>query len=507
MRRQSMNADTLRKNISQFAPWLVILLCLAPEWFAFLKSNVFVFVNGWDEESYLSWQGVLGAKDLPGYYVSYLNLVLHNIGISGAIQNLIFDSLFFPITVCLIHASFKSVGFGGDRKFLYALILSLSSVLFNYANPVVPFVLGPYDGKAILMAGHEYYPTILRTPNPQISYFFVALATYLFLRFKRFWILWVPLPLLYYYVAVPYVFFIGMYFTWRFFSLKRQLSSYQNYLISFLLWFVCVAVGLSILFYLSGLYKSDNYIRQSEFVFFATRFPQFPLFVLILGGVGYLMSKLGWMHTERHLITFLVWLGLAAFASVNIHLVSGFMLSQKNYYDYGLSVLLGLGLVVMIELLKNERVKKTVLLTCLALTSYFALQSQISYARYAIYMSPKVAAVLERSGQDSLHAVIPDLAVSSSVAYSMPKLLAPPFSYLYYFKFIAKQCDHYETLLDNAFYYSEVNLIEKPEQLKLLADTMAIIKKNRQEQISVPYKNRGYCDPEIYNDKSFKLIL
>ena len=48
--------------------WVILIAVLAPEWWAFFKSEAFVFVNGWDEETYLSWQGVLGAKDSPGYY-------------------------------------------------------------------------------------------------------------------------------------------------------------------------------------------------------------------------------------------------------------------------------------------------------------------------------------------------------------------------------------------------------------------------------------------------------
>ena len=486
--------------------WVILIAVLAPEWWAFFKSEAFVFVNGWDEETYLSWQGVLGAKDRPGYYVSYLNLALHNFGISGAIQNLIFDTVFFPITVYLVYASFSLAGFGADRKFSYALIVCLSSVIFNYANPIISFILGPYDAYAIVMAGHEYYPTVLRTPNPQVSYLLVALAVYLFMRFRRPWIFIIPLPFLYYYVAIPYVFFVSMYFTSMFLASKRRLAGYKNYFVSFFGCFLIASLGLVVLFAISGLYQPDNYIRQNSYVFFETRLPQFPLVIILLGSCFCILFWFGLIRIDRTLYTFLAWLGLAAGVSVNIHLVTGFMLSQKNYYDYGLSVLFGIGLVVMIELLQSERVRYGTLVACLGLVAYLSFQSQLRYARYAISMSPKMVAVLEHAKQDPLHSIIPDLAVSSLVAYSTPKLFAPPFSYLYYFKFIAKQCVYYETLLDNAVRYSEGHLSEKSAQLKSLEETTENIEKGRFQQRSVPYVNRDYCEYEVYNDKSFVLL-
>jgi len=486
--------------------WVILIAVLAPEWWAFFKSEAFVFVNGWDEETYLSWQGVLGAKDLPGYYVSYLNLALHNFGISGAVQNLIFDTIFFPITVFLVYESFRLAGFGSNRKFSYALIVSLSSVLFNYSNPLISLILGPYDGYALLMAGHELYPTILRTPNPQVSYFLVALAVYLFLRFRHFWIFIIPLPFLYYYVAISYIFFVSMYFVSALIASKQWMVGYKNFFVSFFGPFLSLTVILVVLFAVSGLYQHDNYIRQNSYVFFETRFPQLPLAIILLGSWFCILYWFELIRIDRTLYIILAWLGLAACASVNIHLITGFMLSQKNYYDYGLSVLFGLGLVGIIELLKSERVRFGFLLFFLGSVAYLSFQSQLRYARYAISMSPKMVAVLEHAKQDPLHSIIPDLAVSSLVAYSTPKLFAPPFSYLYYFKFIAKQCVYYETLLDNAVRYSEGHLSEKSVQLKSLEETTENIEKGRFQQRSVPYVNRDYCEYEVYNDKSFVLL-
>lgn len=485
---------------------LILFSVLAPECWVFFQSKVFVFVNGWDEETYLSWQGVLGAKNIPGYFVSYLNFYLHKLGISGALQNLIFDTIFFPITVFFVFLSFRELSFGEGRAFSYALLVCLSSVLFNYANPIVGNVLGAYDGRAWLMAGHEYYPSILRTPNPQVSYFCVALAVYFFLKFRRPWVLICPLPVLYYYVAVPYVLVLAFLFVHVWSAKLRYSSSSVNVAALFSIVFLFFASGLALLFYLSGLYEESNYLRQNQQFFYQTRKLQFPLVLLFFGCVFCVLFMFKAMRSDRKLILFLGFIGLASLASVNIQLITGFMLSQKNYYDYGLSVLFGLMLVVIIELLKNNKIRFFSLVIFLFFVFYLSFQSQRNYADHALEMGRGVEGVLGEAKKDPLHAIIPDLAVSSLVAYSTPMLLAPPFSYLYYFSFIEKQCIYYESLLANAMDYAEKYLIDNPAQLAFVSGTFGTIKKWKAESLTAPYVVQSYCQPELYSGTDFFVV-
>src|SRR4051812_4793977 len=55
----------------------VFLTYLIPQWYSFATSKVFVFTNGWDEEFYLSWQGVLPLKGAVGTYSLYLSWLMH----------------------------------------------------------------------------------------------------------------------------------------------------------------------------------------------------------------------------------------------------------------------------------------------------------------------------------------------------------------------------------------------------------------------------------------------
>ncbi|MBP8168083.1 MAG: hypothetical protein KAX99_00320 [Azonexus sp.] len=487
--------------------WVILIAVLVPEWWVFFKSEAFVFVNGWDEETYLSWQGVLGAKDSPGYYSLYLYWVLHQIGFSGAVQNLISDTIFFPLTLYLVFLSLKRINFGADRALAYAMLICLSSVLFNYANPLVSYLLGPYDGSAIFMAGHEYYPTILRTPNPQVSYFLLALAVYGFLRLRQAWILLVPLPFLYFHVAVPYVFLLGLVAAqWIVVTKFRSTSSPGRTVLVSLTIFLTFSLGLTLLFLLGGLYRPDNVIRQSSHLLFETRRPQIPLVLMLLWFFGALIIFFKWARPSKFQGAALGWLAMAALASVNVHIVAGFMFSQKNYYDYGVSVLLSLGLVVMIEMLANEKVRYWVVLVTLLLVGYTTFQSQHRYAKYAVSMSARIAPILEEVRKDPLHSIIPSLDVSSMVAYSTPKLLAPPFSYLYYFGFIARQCSEFELLLDNAVAYAESELQNQPEQLKELMKTASNIERGRQEAGTMPYLERDYCHANFDHKKNFTLF-
>ncbi|MFN3715747.1 MAG: hypothetical protein ACK4R8_03365, partial [Thiobacillus sp.] len=329
----------LRRDFPLLAAALMVLLAyLLPEWAAFARSEVFVFVNGWDEETYLSWQGVLGGRNDPGYFILHLYGLLHEAGLSGAVQNLLSDTIFPLLTVLLVMQSLRRLGVEAVRAFAYAVLVLFSSTLFNYANPVVKGLLGEYDGTAFLMAGWEMYPSILRTPNPQMSYFLLALAVYAWLRWRRFWLLLLPLPLLYYFVAVPYAFLLvmavampvmrsrlGRISGWR----AMALAGASVYLLM-----ACGAVGL---FMLAGYYDPDNWVVNNAWVFARTRMPQLPLALLFILPPVLALGRAGLLDSGRGQGSRLLLLLLAALASANLHVVTGFMLSQKNYYDYGLS--------------------------------------------------------------------------------------------------------------------------------------------------------------------------
>ncbi|MBT9498179.1 MAG: hypothetical protein IV103_13185 [Zoogloea sp.] len=479
---------------------------LLPEWTAYARNEVFVFVNGWDEETYLSWQGVVGARNDPGYFVLHLYGLLHEAGLSGALQNLLSDTLFPLMTVLLVMQSFRLRGVEAARAFAYAVLVLFSSTLFNYANPVIKSLLGEYNGTAFLMAGWELYPSLLRTPNPQLSYFLLSLAVYAWLRWRRFWFLLLPLPVLYYFVAVPYAFLIAVGVALPIVRRSLGLPTWQTAVASAVAVYVLMALSAVGLFSLAGYYDPDNWVMNNSWVFARTRFPQLPVILLFILPVVLVLGRFGQLDSGRNQGRALLVLILVAIGSVNLHVVTGFMLSQKNYYDYGLSILFGLMLVVVLEWIRDRRLADWALVVLLAIVAIPTLTSHLYFYQQATDISAKAAPIIDDVRRDPLHAVIPDLDVSSRMAYSTARLLAPPFSYQYYFQFIEKQCRYYPELLSAGLAQARQELAGHGAVLMGLESTAANIARGQIESRSVGYKNVSYCELEDYQPLGFKLL-
>lgn len=495
---------TSRSVVLLYASALAVLLAyLLPEWAAFAHSDVFVFVNGWDEETYLSWQGILGARNDLGYYGLHLFGLLHEAGLPGAMQNLLSDTILPPLTVLLVMQSFRLRGIDRPRAFAYAVLVLFSSTLFNYANPLIKALLGEYDGAALLMAGWERYPSILRTPNPQLSYFLVALAVYAWMRWGRLCFLLLPLPVLYYFVAVPYVFLILVGLALPVTRRIRSLLDWQATTVSALAIYILMAFGAAGLFKLVGYYDPGNWVVNNAWVFAQTRMPQLPVVLLFILPVVLALWRLGLLDSSRNQERALLVLMLAAVASVNLHVITGFMLSQKNYYDYGLSILFGLMLVVVLEWIKDRRLADWTLAILLAITAIPTLASQLYFYRQATAISAKAAPFIDKVRRDPLHAIIPDRDVSSRMAYSTAKLLAPPFSYQYYFPFIEKQCHYYPDFLSAGLKQARHDLAKRGDELSSLEGTAVNIRRGQAESRSETYKNLAYCQPEAYQSHGF----
>ncbi len=57
-----------------------------PMIYAYFESVNFIYVNAWDEETYLSYQGALGSLTVPGYWASGATVyTLQYLGLSGGV--------------------------------------------------------------------------------------------------------------------------------------------------------------------------------------------------------------------------------------------------------------------------------------------------------------------------------------------------------------------------------------------------------------------------------------
>lgn len=508
--------NSLGRNLPnhKWSNWLLSLLSISvfigyllPQWLALFQSTAYAYVNAWDEETYLSWQGVLGGFNQPGYFVLGLNWVLHKMHISGAMQNLFFDSTLPPLTVYLSCRSFELCGVRRSLAFPYAVVICFSSTIFNYADPLIVRMLGNYNVTALFMAGHELYPSILRTPNPQISYALIATAVYFFLRFRKNWILLVPIPVLYYFVAVPYVFLLLCAFFRHFLGTWVKRTDFRV-LLSASAAFFCITVVLVFLFRLGGLYEATHPFRLNSFIFVETSNIQIPLVLLLAAGgtlsIFYWECRGGGSPSPK--VELGAWLCFAIFATSNIQLVTGFMLSQKNYYDYGISILAGLMLALMVESVTNDKLKRALLVGLLLIISAQTASTQMPWYREAVRVGRGLDQISEDVKNDPLHAIIPDLGISSKLAYSSAQMLSPPFSYQYYFSFIERQCSFNEQLLARALLYAVESRSLPLIAVDQLKGTAGEIKKGRYLSGSMPYKNKEYCQYGLYSNSQFYTV-
>ncbi len=393
----------------------VFLTYLIPQWYSFFSSKVFVFTNGWDEEYYLSWQGVEGIKNSISYLSLHLSWLMHRLGVSGAVQNLFLDTLLPPATAFLAWLSIRKYGTPGAVAAGYAVLICFGSVLFNANNPFISSLLGETRTSTIVfMMGWEVYPSILRTPNPEISFFLISLAIYGYVRFERWWLLLLPFPLLYYYSAVSYAFVLLTSFIYVQLRSRSAFGVRTAALGAAFSTFVAMGIGVIGLSFVMGLYQPQNPLRSDPFVFSETRWPQFPVGTLILTAVFTAGIRAKLLELESEWIVPLLVLAAASVGAVNLHLFTGFMVAQKNYYDYGLSVIFSIALVIAIQSIRWEVARNLVLVAVLIWVSALCYKSQKIWLGQATKYGAEIAPGIERIREDPLRAIIPDWSAMST---------------------------------------------------------------------------------------------
>jgi hypothetical protein len=485
----------------------IFLTYLIPEWRAFFTSDAFVFANGWDEEFYLSRQGILALRNNPGYFPLYLNLALQYLGLSGAIQNLIFDTILPPATAWLVFLTLRLRNVDPARAASYATLICFGSVLFNANNPLVSRMLGETRSATVwIMSGWEVYASILRTPNPEVPFFLVASAVYGYARFNKWWILILPLPVLYYHTAVPYAFLLLLCFSYRQIRSRYFVHPAFALLAASAVTFVVMGSGLVMLSYLKGLYQPGHPWRQEDILADA-RHPQLPVGLIAMGILFPLGVSTRLLRIDPRRMVPIAILGIASLGSVNLHIITGFMLSQKNYYDYGLSILFALLVVIGVESIRFNIAKSTILTGTLIVIALLSYRSQQIWFRNGVLLAQEMSPAIERLRRDPMHAIIPKIELSAHVAFSTPLLLSPPFSYLYYYVGMSDQCASFGGLVKSALAFAKANL---PADSKELADVSrsavlieAAINGYQTTKTKVDY---AYCREAGFENRGFYIV-
>jgi hypothetical protein len=480
----------------------VFLTYLIPQWYSFFASKAFVFTNGWDEEFYLSWQGVLPLKGTVGTYSLYLSWLMHMMGISGSVQNLLLDTLLPPLTALLVYLSLRRCNLPVVMATGYAVLICFGSVLFNANNPLISAQLGQTRTATVwFMSAWEVYPTILRTPNPEISFFLIAAAVYAYSRFGKWWILLLPFPLLYFFTATAYGFVLVASFTYVQVRLRLHAGWRAAVIYAGLLAFVAAGLGLLALSFVMGLYQPDNSIRNTAYLFSETRMVQFPVGTIVLVALFALGIPAGLLRLERRWIAPLLILGMASIGAVNLHLFTGFMMSQKNYYDYGLSVIFPIVLVIAIQAIRWEVARSLALVAVLIWVSTLCYQSQKIWLGQATKYGAEIAPGIERLRKDPLRAIIPDWSAAGRAAYSTPRMISP-ISYVYWYAIV--QCAGFHDWAINAVEFQKKHIADSRELAESLdvADKIFAAEKARPK----PAADFAYCAGLDLRSKEFYVI-
>jgi len=488
---------------------LTVLTYIIPLLYAYFSSDFLIYVNAWDEETYLTYQGAIGTLQTPGYFLSaYITLFFQKIGIAGSVENVIFDLFLIPFMIFLLYTIFVNYTDKRFYAFLFAVIVLFSSVLFSYANPLLSS-LYPIRDLRFFMFGHENYASILRTPNPQISYFLVIVTLYIFQKTKKKILLFLPLPFIYFYVAIPYFYFLLIYLFTSFFKKKITI---KNIVISSLTAYSIISLGLILM---DKVLLVNSEIVTNSFVYLKTHqffFPLNALVTLLFLLVQYFFYR---QQKNEYLLT-LIYLQVYMFISFlfmgNFQLISGYLLSYKNYYDYSFSIIIGLSISLFIYSLTQSNIRSkianwTIFIFTLAIL-YCNLTSQgfhFSTMQYQIFTGGSTSQKeLQKILSNPTHAIIDDLDYRAKIPYGKANTIAPPFSYQYIYPFINKQCIYNATLHHNAIKYTNQKHPVKNEiYQKAYMDYMNSVKNSEMLKFN---KKKDYCHKSLYLNSDYFLV-
>lgn len=439
------------EKISENLTLKVVFVALAylsyaiPMVYAYFESVNFIYVNAWDEETYLSYQGAIASLTTPGYWASGAIVYgLQHLGLSGGEVNILFDCLLTPATFLLLVYILRQLNVGLGQALVYSVIILFAPILFNFGNPLISHLTREYG---IFGYGWEYYQSALRTPEPQLSYFFVALALAGYIKTKKVFWLFVPLPLLYFYVGIAYAYFlVGGCLLLHPYFYDRKLNWLRigvACLISYLV------VSLGFIFFDFLFLSKIPFMLASPNAYIKSHVPIIPISGLVTLGllvVQVVLAKRYSVRETKHLhIQFFITLSL--FFVCNVHVVSGVMLSYKNYIDYSSGLVAGAGIVVFLDFLKVNAIKGTKIVCCAValLVLYLTFKAygfdfekmEYNYFRGLQFTSTEE---YKAASSDPMSVVIQDSDLSAKLPYSVSMMPIPLFSYQYNFPLAANGC-------------------------------------------------------------------
>lgn len=474
--------------------FLIIFSYLFPLWYSFFISEIFIFVNAWDEETYLTYQGAIGGLTSPGYQISsMLTLIFQELNISGSIQNLISDTIVVTLTLYFVYKIFVIYKFTKIDSLAFSSLILFSSVLFNQANPIIQSMF--LREINTFMVGYESYLSILRTPEPQLSYLFLSIFLFLFFKTKKKIFLIIPLFITYFYVAIVYLYCLIIYF----FISKLKLN-FKTILFANIFAYFLISIGLIIMdkFFLqrTEIINYSAYVSNHDIIF------PIILFVnLLYSCFIYLIFYLKKDEIQKQLFLMSLLTLFIIFFVSNFQILTGYMLSYKNYFDYGLSIIIGISTIIFFLSLYNIKGKIIFIFPLISIL-YLSLKSngfdfeKINYKIWTGYqISDNDKELILNKSESS---IILELNLNSKISYSKAKSIAPLFSYQYTFPFINRQCPNIEKLHLQAYEQYKNNFPNNIENIEYLEKRYNIYLDKINQRMKDMKRNhddyKGYCN-------------
>jgi hypothetical protein len=495
IRMPRLRLDSNPRNIERSGAWIwsaaiasglastflqpVLILLLRP---------YFVYENGTDEGTYLSFQGALALQDsFVRWTSSRLNVLLHELGLSGAWQNLLFDvatlsALCITVFVCLRRYALL------DRAeaLLVAWIIPFGSILFNNANPLLRnrFPNLRYE-ETIWMAATDSHLPILRTPEPQLSILIALPFVYWAARIRNPLPLILPLPFLYITFLIGYAYVCGV-VVLVFVAMRiwPRLGEVRMAVVANAALYACGAAAFAVigtLDYARGMVD----LRLAEYTHQLKISPNL-LFTTACVTMALLLqrstTKAARISAAVPIATTLI--GLQLFLATQ-QVLSGAVLYPTGLQNVAGSV--GSAAAVAMLLLAMRRATATLpfrkaylgtsaLVSLLILVSIHTSQGlDVANKRYYMLINHELGEESYRQiREDPLAAIIPGRILAGSIALSAPRMLAPPFAYSYAFPWYAAICPEAASAHEAAVAFVEANR-DHPDLERWLPDLMSDI--------------------------------
>ena len=190
---------------------LVLANVAYPIWQAIATGGVIYYTNASDETSYLQYDFARAMAGLarPG---SFIAVKLHELGLSGGWQNLLFD-LFTPIALALgLVWTFRRAGLEAGQARLASLGMLVLPLIVGATNPLMnslSFRAMKWGAFCWLNMVIQHSVAVVRTPEPQVSLLLLVAATALAVRFRSALPVIAALPCMYTFLALPVTYVAG----------------------------------------------------------------------------------------------------------------------------------------------------------------------------------------------------------------------------------------------------------------------------------------------------------